>query len=103
LSGDTFDFASLKGKMIVNTASKCGSHTIQDLEILTKNTKTKVCNCGFSAKQFYVSEPGTNEIATFLCAVLLFPMMDKVSVKADDMCPIYQFCQNRRMDYKTRK
>jgi glutathione peroxidase len=98
LSGDTFDFASLKGKkiMIVNTASKCGNTPqYKDLEATYKEYKDKgFVIVGFPANNFMSQEPGTNEeIATF-CQKnygVTFPMMDKVSVKGDDMCPIYQF------------
>ena len=98
LSGNTFDFASLKGKkiMIVNTASKCGlTPQYKDLEAVYKEYKDKgLVIVGFPANNFASQEPGTNEeIATF-CQLnygVTFPMMDKVSVKGDDMAAIYQF------------
>ncbi|OXE95741.1 glutathione peroxidase [Flavobacterium araucananum] len=98
LSGDTFDFASLKGKkvMIVNTASKCGlTPQYKDLEAIYKEYKDKgFVIVGFPANNFASQEPGTNkEIETF-CQQnygVTFPMMDKVSVKGDDMCDVYKF------------
>lgn len=98
LSGKTFDFASLKGKkiMIVNTASKCGlTPQYKELEALYKEYSSKgFVIVGFPANNFAGQEPGTNEeIATF-CQLnygVTFPMMDKVSVKGDDMCAVYQF------------
>lgn len=98
LNGDTFDFASLKGKkvMIVNTASKCGlTPQYKDLEALFKEYSNQgFVIIGFPANNFASQEPGTNkEIATF-CKQnygVTFPMMDKVSVKGDDMCAIYKF------------
>ncbi|WP_432707120.1 glutathione peroxidase [Flavobacterium yafengii] len=98
LSGNSFDFASLKGKkiMIVNTASKCGlTPQYKDLEAVYKEYKDKgLVIVGFPANNFASQEPGTNEeIATF-CQLnygVTFPMMDKVSVKGDDMATIYQF------------
>ena len=98
LSGEKFDFASLKGKkiMIVNTASKCGlTPQYKDLEALYKEYSVKgFVIIGFPANNFASQEPGTNEeIATF-CQLnygVTFPMMDKVSVKGDDMCAVYQF------------
>lgn len=98
LYGKTFDFASLKGKkvMIVNTASKCGlTPQYKDLEALYKEYSAKgFVIVGFPANNFASQEPGTNEeIATF-CQLnygVTFPMMDKVSVKGDDMCSVYQF------------
>ncbi|TDE01758.1 glutathione peroxidase [Flavobacterium hiemivividum] len=98
LSGNEFDFASLKGKkiMIVNTASKCGlTPQYKDLEAIYKEYQVKgFVIVGFPANNFASQEPGTNEeIATF-CQQnygVSFPMMDKVSVKGDDMCALYQF------------
>ncbi|GAA3756526.1 glutathione peroxidase [Flavobacterium ginsengiterrae] len=98
LSGDTFDFASLKGKkvMIVNTASKCGlTPQYKDLEAIYKEYKDKgFVIVGFPANNFASQEPGTNkEIETF-CQQnygVTFPMMNKVSVKGDDMCDVYKF------------
>jgi len=98
LYGKTFDFATLKGKkvMIVNTASKCGlTPQYKDLEALYKEYSAKgFVIVGFPANNFASQEPGTKEeIATF-CQLnygVTFPMMDKVSVKGDDMCAVYQF------------
>ncbi|WP_281233414.1 glutathione peroxidase [Flavobacterium gelatinilyticum] len=98
LSGDTFDFASLKGKkvMIVNTASKCGlTPQYKDLEAIYKEYKDKgFVIVGFPANNFASQEPGTSkEIETF-CQQnygVTFPMMNKVSVKGDDMCEVYKF------------
>jgi glutathione peroxidase len=98
LSGNTFDFASLKGKkiLIVNTASKCGlTPQYKDLEAVYKEYKDKgFVIVGFPANNFASQEPGTNaEIGAF-CQQnygVTFPMMDKVSVKGDDMCEVYKF------------
>jgi glutathione peroxidase len=98
LYGKPFDFASLKGKkvMIVNTASECGlTPQYKDLEELYKKYKDKgFVIVGFPANNFMEQEPGTNaEIATF-CERnygVTFPMMEKISVKGDDIAPIYAF------------
>ena len=98
LSGNTFDFASLKGKkiMIVNTASKCGlTPQYEQLEALYKEYAAKgFVIVGFPANNFAAQEPGTNEEIASFCKLnygVTFPMMDKVSVKGDDMCAVYQF------------
>ncbi|MFB3386860.1 glutathione peroxidase [Flavobacterium sp. LAR06] len=98
LSGNTFDFASLKGKkiMIVNTASKCGlTPQYKDLEAVYKEYKDKgFVIVGFPANNFASQEPGTNEEIQTFCQQnygVTFPMMDKVSVKGDDMCEVYKF------------
>jgi len=98
LYGDTFDFASLKGKkvIVVNTASKCGlTPQYKDLEALYEQYKDKgLVIVGFPANNFAEQEPGTKEdIATF-CQKnygVSFPMMDKVSVKGADISPVYKF------------
>jgi glutathione peroxidase len=98
LSGNTFDFASLKGKkiMIVNTASKCGlTPQYEQLEALYKEYAAKgFVIVGFPANNFAAQEPGTNEEIASFCKLnygVTFPMMDKVSVKGEDMSPVYQF------------
>jgi len=98
LYGKEFKFSKLKGKkiMIVNTASKCGyTPQYKDLEQLYKTYKDKnFVIIGFPANNFGQQEPGSNtEIAEF-CQQnygVSFPMMEKTSVKGDDMNPIYQF------------
>lgn len=98
LSGDTFDFSSLKGKkiMIVNTASKCGlTPQYKDLEAVYKEYKDKgFVIIGFPANNFASQEPGTNKDIESFCQQnygVTFPMMSKVSVKGDDMCEVYKF------------
>lgn len=98
LSGDTFDFASLKGKkiMIVNTASKCGlTPQYKDLEAIYKEYKDKgFVIVGFPANNFASQEPGSNKEIESFCQQnygVSFPMMSKVSVKGSDMCEVYKF------------
>jgi len=98
LSGNDFDFATLKGKniLIVNTASECGlTPQYKDLEsIYEKYSDKNFVIIGFPANNFGSQEPGSNqEIATF-CQKnfgVTFPMMAKISVKGKDMAPIYEF------------
>ena len=98
LTDKDFDFSSLKGKkvMIVNTASECGlTPQYKDLQTIYDTYKDKnFVIVGFPANNFGSQEPGTNkEIAEF-CQQnygVSFPMMAKISVKGDDMHPIYQF------------
>lgn len=98
IEGNDFDFSALRGKkvMIVNTASKCGlTPQYKDLQSLyEKYGKDNFVIIGFPANNFGSQEPGTNnEIATF-CERnygVSFPIMGKISVKGDDMHPIYKF------------
>lgn len=97
LDGGTIDFSDFKGKkiLIVNTASKCGfTPQYEGLENLYKQHKDKLVIVGFPANDFGKQEPGTNdEIATF-CKKnygVTFPMAAKISVKGNDMAPIYHW------------
>ncbi len=98
LSGEHFNLKSLKGKkvMIVNTASKCGlTPQYEKLEALYQQYKDKnFVIIGFPANNFLSQEPGTNEEIGEFCKKnygVSFPMMSKISVKGNDMHPIYQF------------
>ncbi|MEO8823333.1 MAG: glutathione peroxidase [Ginsengibacter sp.] len=97
LLGGTIDFSQFKGKkiMIVNTASKCGNTPqYDDLENLYKEYKDKLVIVGFPANNFGGQEPGTNDQIAEFCKKnygVTFPMAAKVSVKGDDMAPIYKF------------
>jgi glutathione peroxidase len=98
LSGNEFDFATLKGKkiLVVNTASKCGlTPQYKNLQTIYEQYKDKnLVIIGFPANNFMSQEPGSStEIAAF-CEKnygVTFPMMSKISVKGSDMAPIYQF------------
>ena len=97
LSGGTIDFAAYKGKkiMIVNTASKCGNTPqYAGLEKLYKQYEGKLVIVGFPANNFGEQEPGTNTEIQEFCKKnygVSFPMAEKVSVKGDDMAPIYKW------------
>ncbi len=95
LDGKEIDFSRFKGKkiMIVNTASYCGNTPqYADLEKLYESYKDKLVIVGFPANNFGAQEPGTNdEIKTF-CKKnygVTFPMAQKVSVKGDDIHPLF--------------
>lgn len=98
LSGESFDFSTLKGKkiMVVNTASECGltPQYEQLQEVYEKYKDKNLVIIGFPANNFGAQEPGSDkEIATF-CSKnygVTFPMMSKISVKGDDIHEIYQF------------
>ncbi len=101
IDGQQFSFADLKGKkvMIVNTASKCG-HTPQykDLELLNKAYKQKLVIIGFPANNFMNQEPGTNQDIKEFCDSkygVTFPIMSKISVKGDDMHPLYKWLTSK--------
>lgn len=97
LSGGEIDFSAYKGKkiLVVNTASKCGmTPQYEDLEKLYEKYKDKLVIVGFPANNFGEQEPGSNtEIAEF-CKKnygVSFPMAEKVSVKGDDIAPLFKY------------
>ena len=98
LSGNIFDFSSLKGKkiMIVNTASKCGlTPQYKKLQELYETYQNKGFTIvGFPANNFLFQEPGADEEIASFCEKnygVSFPMMSKISVKGKDQAKIYQF------------
>ena len=98
IDGNDYDLGQLKGKkvLVVNTASKCG-HTPQyeDLENLYRMYGgEKFVIIGFPANNFMGQEPGTNAEIKEFCTTryeVTFPMMSKISVKGNDIHPLYKW------------
>lgn len=105
LEGETFDFATLRGKkvMIVNTASKCG-YTPQYKELqqlYEEQGGDGFVILGFPANNFLNQEPGTAEEIREFCTAnygVTFPMMEKISVKGNDMHPLYRWLTQKSMN-----
>ncbi len=101
LDSKIIDFASFKGKkiLIVNTASACGyTPQYEGLEELYKKYHDKLVIVGFPANNFASQEPGTNGEIKEFCKKnygVTFPMAEKISVKGDDIAPIYQWLCNK--------
>jgi glutathione peroxidase len=101
LSGGTIDFSQFKGKkiLIVNTASKCGfTPQYEYLEKLYEKYKDKLVIVGFPANNFGSQEPGTNDEIKAFCTKnygVTFPMAAKVSVKGEDIAPIFKWLTNK--------
>jgi glutathione peroxidase len=99
LDGNQIDFAAYKGKkiMIVNTASYCGNTPqYKDLEALYEKYKGKLVIIGFPANNFGAQEPGTNGEIKEFCTKnygVTFPMAEKVSVRGDDISPLYKYLE----------
>ncbi|MBN8878592.1 MAG: glutathione peroxidase [Chitinophagaceae bacterium] len=97
LDGKTIDFSAFKGKkiLIVNTASKCGlTPQYDELEKLYEEHKDKLVIVGFPANNFAQQEPGTNQEIAEFCKKnygVTFPVAEKVSVKGDDIAPIFKY------------
>ena len=105
INGEEFDFSTLEGKkiLIVNTASKCGlTPQYEQLQaVYDEYGGEDFVIIGFPANNFMKQEPGEDdEIATF-CKKnygVTFPMMSKISVKGDDMHPLYKFLTQKALN-----
>ena len=107
INGNDFSFDQLKGKkvMIVNTASKCGfTPQYEELQELWEHYGSNdFLIIGFPANNFMKQEPGSNEEIAEFCQKnygVSFPMMSKISVKGDDMHPVYKWLTSKNMNGK---
>jgi glutathione peroxidase len=102
IDGKDFDLSSLKGKkvLVVNTASKCGlTPQYKQLQSLFETYGgDKFTIIGFPANNFMKQEPGTNEEIEEFCEKnygVTFKMMSKISVKGDDIDPLYKWLTSK--------
>lgn len=104
LEGDQFDFSQLKGKkvMVVNTASKCGNTPqYKQLEAMYEKYGDELVIIGFPANNFGSQEPGTAQEIRQFCTQnydVKFPMMSKISVKGEDMAPVYKWLTSKSLN-----
>ena len=104
LEGGEINFADFKGKkiLIVNTASKCGfTPQYEDLQKLYDEYEDQLVIVGFPANNFGSQEPGTNEEIGAFCQKnygVTFPMAAKVSVKGDDIAPIFKYLTEKDLN-----
>lgn len=101
--GEEISLSEFKGKkiMIVNVASKCGlTPQYELLQDLYENYSEKnFVIIGFPANNFLNQEPGTNDEIVEFCQAnygVTFPMMSKISVKGDDIHPLYQWLTDKK-------
>jgi glutathione peroxidase len=102
IDGESYSLSQLKGKkvMVVNTASLCGNtpqyETLQKIYLDYKDKNFVII--GFPANNFGSQEPGTNKEIKNFCTEkysVTFPMMEKISVKGDDMAPLYKWLTSK--------
>lgn len=96
ITGRPQSLSAYKGRvlLIINTASKCGFTKQYDgLQKLYEQYKDRgLVILGFPANNFMRQEPGTNEEIAQFCSTrfsVTFPMFGKISVKGDDIHPLY--------------
>jgi glutathione peroxidase len=108
IDGQPAPLSAYKGKVVllVNVASRCGfTPQYSALESTFEKYRGRgFVILGIPANNFAGQEPGTNqEIKTF-CSTkynVTFPMMSKVSVKGDDMNPLYHFLTDKSANPQT--
>ncbi|MDR2388663.1 MAG: glutathione peroxidase [Tannerellaceae bacterium] len=109
IEGETLSLSEYKGKkvLVVNVASRCGltPQYKQLQELYDKYGKDNFIVIGFPANNFAQQEPGSNEEIREFCTLtygVTFPMMAKISVKGDDISPLYNWLtrksENGRQD-----
>lgn len=97
IDGKNFNLAAFKGKklLIVNTASKCGfTPQYAELQKLADQYKDKITVVGFPANNFGGQEPGANLAIKEFCQKnygVTFPLSEKISVKGDDISPLFKY------------
>lgn len=96
IDGKEANLADYEGKVLlmVNVASKCGlTPQYEQLMELHKEYGDKgLVILGFPANNFGAQEPGTNDEIQEFCKAnygVEFPMFSKISVKGDDIAPLY--------------
>jgi glutathione peroxidase len=98
IDGKDVDLATYKGKvlLVLNVASKCGNTPqYTALEAMAKKYRDQgLVVMGFPANNFGGQEPGTEAEIKEFCEETYkvdFPMFSKVSVKGDDIAPLFKY------------
>jgi glutathione peroxidase len=107
IDGNDVNLADYKGKvlLIVNVASKCGfTPQYKGLQKLYSQYKDRGFEIlAFPSNDFMGQEPGTNkEIKTFcqLNYQVGFPLFSKISVKGENIHPLYRFLTEKSTNPK---
>ena len=101
IDGKIISLSSFKGKkmLLVNTASECGfTSQYQELQELHQKYGEQLVIIGFPANNFGGQEPGTNSDIKTFCQKnygVTFLMSQKVSVKGENMDPIFKWLNNQ--------
>ena len=103
ITGKPLSFDTFKGKkiLIVNTASKCGLtpqyKELQELYLKYKDSGLVII--GFPSNDFAKQEPRSNSDINSFCEInygVSFLMMEKISVKGNNIHPIYKWLTSKR-------
>ena len=102
IEGKEVKLSEYSGKvaLLVNVASKCGLtpqyEALQATYLKYKDQGFVIL--GFPANNFLGQEPGTNEEIKNFCSIkynVTFPLFAKISVKGDDIHPLYKFLTDK--------
>jgi len=102
IDGQEVSLEDYSGKilLIVNTASRCGFtkqyHSLES--IYRRYQKEGLEILAFPANNFRNQEPGTNKQIKAFCKFsfrISFPLFSKISVKGEDIHPLYDYLVNR--------
>lgn len=98
IDGEEVSLDTYRGKVLVfiNVASNCGyTRQYEQLEAFYKKYQSRgVVLLGFPANNFGGQEPGSEAEIKAFCQKnygVTFPMFSKISVKGNDMHPLYQY------------
>ncbi len=101
ISGEQVAMSEYEGSvlLIVNTASECGFTTQYEglQNIYDRYKESQFYVLGFPANNFGGQEPGTNEEIQEFCKVnfgVNFPLFSKLSVRGDDIHPLFDYLTN---------
>lgn len=99
-NGQEIQLGTLRGKkiLLVNVASQCGfTPQYPELEKLYQDKKEELMIIGFPSNDFGKQEPGSNKEIQSFCEInygVSFPISEKVEVKSDHKCELYQWLTN---------
>jgi glutathione peroxidase len=98
IDGKTVPLGQYRGKvlLVVNVASRCGNTPQYAAleQLYTKDKDRGLVILGFPANNFGGQEPGTEAEIKEFCTLnygVNFPMFSKISVKGDDIDPLYKW------------
>ncbi len=107
IDGKQVSMSQYKGKkvLVVNVASECGNtpQYTQLQEMYEKYGPEHFTIVAFPANNFGEQEPGSNtQIKTFCTSHyhVTFPIMSKISVKGNDMDPLYHWLTSKKENGK---
>ncbi|MFN8437310.1 MAG: glutathione peroxidase [Cytophagales bacterium] len=104
LDGNEITLEQFKGKyiLLVNVASECGfTPQYEKLQKLHEQYGEKLAIIGVPANNFGSQEPGTDSQIGAFCKKnygVTFTMLSKVSVKGNDICPLYQWLTQKELN-----